>query len=192
MEIRVNLLRLTTVAFEFDKRPFSAVPRPRTMNREQTRGVLGRGLRIARTLHILKSRDVCAPFRYEIRPSRPDNRLSVRIYLDRVRLHFGIGLYCYRRPRKPVQSFCLDGRRVNYFATRWEKTSRRFRSRDKRESCTNSFSPPSREDRAKPSPPLHFENRLNHLRRFEKKEARKEERKTVFFGSLFPVSRCSN
>lgn len=74
----------------------------RTMNREETRDVLDRELKIARTLHILKSRDVCAQFRYEIRPSRADNPRPPRIYLDKVRRYFGIGLYCYRRPRKPV------------------------------------------------------------------------------------------
>lgn len=82
----------------------AVVSRRRTMNREETHEgpSLIAELKIARTLHILKSRDVCAPFRYEIRPSRPDNPRPPRIYLDRVRRYFGIGLYCYRRPRKPV------------------------------------------------------------------------------------------
>lgn len=100
--IRVNRQAIPA-GVELDKRACSSGERVRrTMNRAETRDVLDRELRLPRTLHILKSRDVRAPFRYEIRPSRPDNPRPPRIYLDRVRRYFGIGLYCYRRPRKPV------------------------------------------------------------------------------------------
>lgn len=80
-------------------------------NRDRWRDVIDCELKTTETLHILNPCNVPAVFTEEIQPAKNGEIACIDVeYISWVRYHYGISVYCYRYPLKPVQPFCHVGR----------------------------------------------------------------------------------